>query len=142
MAPSRSGHPNRNLLVLAEENADIRRDYAHALREAGFAVTDVCSSDEALRAVHEQHPDVVITDLTLSDMDGVELTRELRSNPATRHIPVIGVSCRPTVDRYRVGRAGFAQVVVNPCEPEQLVADTRTVLAELRRRNVCREASP
>ncbi len=141
MAPSRSRDPNRKSLVLAEENADTRRDYAEALREAGFAVTDVCSSDEALRAVHEQHPDVVITDLLLSDMDGVELTRELRSNPATRHIPVIGVSCRPTADRDRIGRAGFAQLVVNSCAPEQLVADIRTVLADHRQRIVCHEES-
>jgi CheY-like chemotaxis protein len=133
MRRSRPREPNAASLILAEENADTRRDFVSALEEAGFAVTDVRRGEEALRAVHEQSPDVVITDLSLSDMDGVELTRELRANPATRHIPVIGVSCRPSGDRDRIGRAGFAQVVASSCAPEQLVADIRTVLADRRR---------
>jgi CheY-like chemotaxis protein len=138
MARSRPREPNATSLILAEENADTRRTYVSALEEAGFAVTDVCSSEEALRAVRDENPDLVITDLTLSDMDGVELTRELRANPETRHIPVIGVSSRPTADRERIGRAGFAQVLVNSSAPEQLVADIRMVLADRRLRLACR----
>jgi len=128
-------------LIFAEENADTRREYVSALKEAGFAVTDVCSSHEALRAVHEQQPDVVITDLALSNMDGVELTRELRADPATRSIPVIGMSCRAAADRERVGRAGFAQVLAGSCAPAQLVADIRMVLAQ-RRARACRIDEP
>jgi two-component system, OmpR family, response regulator len=137
MTRSRLRDPNRTSLVLAEENDGTRRDLVNALRGAGFWVKDVCRGHEALRAVHAHAPDLVITDLNLSDMDGVELVRELRSNAATRHIPVIGVSCRPTGDRERIGRAGFAQVVVNSCPFQQVVADVRAVLADRRQRPGC-----
>jgi CheY-like chemotaxis protein len=139
MARSRPSDLNRTSLILAEENAGTRRSLGDALRGAGFSVTDVCRGDDALRAVREEAPDLVVTDLNLSGMDGVELTRELRSDPATRHIPVIGVSCRPSGDRERIGRAGFAQVVVNSCTPAQVVADVRAVLADRRQRFGCRD---
>lgn len=122
-------------VVVAEEDPDLRQTFVTALTTAGFSVRDVCSGQEALRVAREQHPDALVTNLRLSDMDGVELTQEINSDPETRDIPVVGVSCVPSGDRERIAHAGFAQVMVNSCGPQHLVADIRGVLSEHHPRN-------
>lgn len=133
---SKSPRRKRKVLsvVVAEVDPSTRRTFVTALSHAGFAVVDVCSGHEALQIAREQHPDAVITNLQLSDMDGVDLTKQIKSDPETRDIPVVGVSCAPAGDRDRIGRAGFDQVMVDSCGPEHLLADVRGVLSDDRER--------
>ena len=130
MSRSRQCKTKRFSVLIAEDNPETRQAFAAALAEAGFSVTEVRSGGEALRVAREQHPDALVTDLKLPDMDGVELTRTITRDPGTCDIPVVGVSCGPSGDRNRIGLAGFAQVMVDSCGPQHLLADVRGVLGD------------
>jgi len=78
------------ILVVDDEPA-IRRFLRTALGAYGFSISEAARGEEALNAVATGHPDVVILDLGLPDMDGVEVTRRLRE---WSQIPIVIVSVR------------------------------------------------
>lgn len=81
-------------VVLAEDEPDIQLVARLALKRAGFVVRVVNNGHEALAAVREAAPDVVLLDWMMPDMDGPEACRQLKADPATSHIPVIFVTAR------------------------------------------------
>ncbi len=81
-------------VVLAEDEPDIRLVARLALKRAGFTVRVVNNGYEALAAVREAPPDVVLLDWMMPEMDGPEVCRQLKEDPATKHIPVIFVTAR------------------------------------------------
>jgi hypothetical protein len=74
---------------------------------------------------------VVVTDLALPGIDGVELCRRLRSTPTTSHIPIIALTGHSTEidDRERAVQAGSDAVLSKPCDPKRLIAELHRVLA-------------
>src|SRR6185369_16277337 len=91
--------------------------YGHTLAEAGDGV-------EALERVRERKPDLVITDLLMPNMDGEELMRRLRADPATKDMPAIiyTATYRAREARAIADRVGVRQVLAKPCEPDVIVA--------------------
>ena len=77
------------LILVVEDNelnAKLVRDYLGAM---GYRVIESTTAEEGLRMAREQAPDLVLMDIRLPGMDGVSALRELKRNPATRHIPVM-----------------------------------------------------
>ena len=81
-------------IVLADDNADMRRYVARLLREQGYAVTAVADGEAALASVREHAPDLVLTDIMMPRLDGIGLLSALRNDPKTRTLPVILLSAR------------------------------------------------
>ena len=91
---------------------------------AGHEVSDAGDGAAALRAVRETAPDLVVTDVMMPVMDGVELIRRLRRDPATAHIPVLAASGDTQL-------AGSADAVVpKPYDWHHLVAVADALLKE------------
>src|SRR5687768_16999106 len=87
--------PPRVLVV--EDEADIAGLIKHALERGGDAAVDIVGSgDAALRAVTDNVPDLVILDLNLPVLSGVEVCRILRARPATSRLPIIMLTARTT----------------------------------------------
>lgn len=81
-------------VVLAEDEPDIRLIARLSLKRAGFDVVTANNGVEALARVAEQHPDVVLLDWMMPEMDGPGACSRLKSDEATRHIPVIFLTAR------------------------------------------------
>ena len=96
------------------------------LRASGFEVLRAEDGPEALKCACERLPDLVVMDLELPGLTGIEVARQLRDKAETRHIPLIastGHSLPAKLDEAK--RAGFDQILIKPCDPGELVESIR-----------------
>ena len=91
-------------------------------------VLTAASAPEALERLATTHPDVLVSDIGLPDVDGYELMRQIRSNAEARGLPAIALTAfARSDDRTRALRAGFLIHVAKPVEPSELVATVASV---------------
>jgi|SRR6516164_2521686 CheY-like chemotaxis protein len=117
------GRPAHVLLV--EDDPDTREMYSRYLSYSGLRVTEARTGSRALERVREQRPDVIVTDIAMPEMDGLELSRRLRANGATHDLPIIAVSGQVS---ERAHEAGADMVLEKPCEPDRLLHAIEDVL--------------
>lgn len=116
------------VLVVEDEEA-ISNLLAYNLEKEGFSVSISADGDEALLAVEERRPDLVLMDWMLPNVSGIELCRRLRSRMETREIPVIMLTARgEEEDRIRGLEIGADDYVTKPFSMSELVARMRAVL--------------
>jgi CheY-like chemotaxis protein len=101
--------------------------FSHVLREAGLDVVEATDGLSALDAMSDATPDLVITDIAMPRMDGVELTRALRGQPAMRQVPIIAVSGEQAVFG-RARAAGCTAIVSKPYAADDLLRLVRQFL--------------
>jgi CheY-like chemotaxis protein len=118
-------------VLLVEDDRDSREMYALGLDLCGLRVTLAEAAGEALRHCARERPDVVVTDLTLPDMDGLALCEALARAPGTATVPVVALTGRSGGgDLARAAAAGVRRVIVKPCPPDELAEAIRAVLSE------------
>jgi len=109
-------------VLLADDNADMR-DYVVRLLGSQMHVTTFTNGKEALESALKEPPDLVLSDIMMPLLDGFELLRELRANPATRAIPVILLSARAGEEsRIHGAITGADDYVVKPFSANELLA--------------------
>ena len=118
--PTRTGTRRRLRVLLVEDSDDVREIYALCMRAAGWAVNAVSNAFDALEHATEASPDVIVMDLHMHGLDGVETARLLKNDPRTAHVPVI--ACTAFWREHQGGGHVFDGVVRKPCEPEELLA--------------------
>jgi CheY-like chemotaxis protein len=104
------------------------RGYVSAVvRRAGAEAQSAASVQEAIRAVQQHLPDVVLCDIAMPQEDGYAFLAWMRSVPWPRHVPVVALTAfgRPE-DRQRMLDAGFDDYVRKPVEPTELAAVIKT----------------
>jgi CheY-like chemotaxis protein len=114
-------------VLLVEDDRDTREMYHAYLSYSGMVVTEAESGRRALEQVAAHCPDVVVTDIAMPEMDGLELSRRLRARDATRDVPIIAVSGQAS---ERAREAGANVVLEKPCEPDTLLHVIEDVLKE------------
>lgn len=116
-------------ILIVDDSESNRYTASRHLRRAGYEVFEAATGQEALKAL-EKNPDLVILDVRLPDINGLELSRKLRQDPITRGIPILQVSATFTMsaDRVRGLDAGADAYLVGPIEPEELLANVRMLL--------------
>ncbi|MGW0450219.1 response regulator transcription factor, partial [Streptosporangium sandarakinum] len=113
-------------VLLIEDDAVIRASLTRALRDRGHAVASAAAALDGLRLAVEERPDLVVLDLGLPDLDGLDLLRMLR---AVSRIPVIVATARDgEAEMVRLLDAGADDYVVKPFTAAQLDARIRAVL--------------
>jgi PAS domain S-box-containing protein len=124
--PLQPGQPPRGHILLAEDNADMR-DYVGRLLREQWTVEPVPDGLAALDAVRARAPDLILTDVMMPGLDGFELLRALRADPALRMIPVIMLSARAGEEARVEGlQAGADDYLVKPFSARELIARVST----------------
>src|SRR6187401_752944 len=123
------GVDKTRVLVVEDEN-DIAGLVKHTLERSGDAIVEVAASgDQALKAASEQLLDLIILDLNLPVLGGLEVCRLLRSRPATARVPIIMLTARGTEsDRVTGLDAGADDYITKPFSLRELTARVRAVL--------------
>ena len=102
----------------------------NTLTPAGYQVRPADSGELALAAVAADPPDLILLDVRLKGMDGLEVCRQLQADEATRRIPIILISAFAEVKEWVEGlRLGAADYVTKPFQPEELLVRVKTHLA-------------
>jgi len=118
----------RKILVVEDETA-IRDMLVFSLGRAGYDVLGAGTAQEARSAIADSRPDVILMDWMLPGVSGLELTRQLKREPATREIPVIMVTARGQEDDRVTGLEGGADdYITKPFSPRELQARIKAVL--------------
>jgi len=119
--------PTRVLIV--EDDPDIAELVARYLEKAGFVTERAASGREALKAIAAKAPGLLVLDLMLPHVDGLEVCRIVRGNDATAAIPIIMLTARTEESERIVGlELGADDYLAKPFSPNELVARVRALL--------------
>jgi two-component system, cell cycle response regulator DivK len=117
-------------VVYVEDDCDNAYALTRRLGRRGFDVVVAGDGAAGIEEVRKSRPDLVLMDMSLPVLDGWEATRRLKADPATRDIPVIGLSSHAmTGDREAALSAGCDDYDTKPIELERLLAKIDTVLS-------------
>lgn len=128
LTDSRAGR-DRPLVLIVEDQSDLRQLYVQALTMSGFSVIEAGNGADAITHTSKHFPDVVIMDLSLPVLDGWEATRRLKDDSRTQHIPVVALTAHDgSGELQRATRAGCDWFVPKPCQPHDLIEEVRRVI--------------
>ena len=124
-------------ILVVEDDRDIGDLVSRYLEKAGFAVELLASGRDALRAIAERPPDLLILDLMLPHVDGLEICRAARASEPTAAIPIIILTARAEESERIVGlELGADDYIAKPFSPSELVARVRALLRRTHRQPV------
>ena len=109
-------------VLIVEDQEDNRRIIRDMLHHAGYQTEEVTTGEEAIAHVRAQAPDLVLMDVQLPGLDGYSTTRQIKSDPALRQVPVIAVtSFALTGDDLKAREAGCDDYIAKPYSPRRLL---------------------
>lgn len=119
----------REKILVVEDEKDIQELLQYNLAKEGYAVVPVTSGEEALRAARTESPDLVLLDLMLPGVDGLEVCRQLKRDPKTQGLPIVMLTARGEETDIVTGlELGADDYIPKPFSPRVLIARLRTVL--------------
>jgi len=124
---------SRPTVMVVEDEADIRELLRYNLEREGFAVEEAGEGAEALKMIERRVPELLILDLMLPGMPGLEICRKLRGAPATASLPILILTAKgEEVDRVLGLEMGADDYVVKPFSPRELLARIKGLLRRAR----------
>lgn len=115
-------------IMTVDDSASIRQLVTLTLKSAGYSVMEAVDGCDALEKLRGSKVNLVLTDLNMPNMDGIALTRAIRSNPGYRFVPVILLTTESQEGKKQEGRAaGATGWIVKPFRPEQLLQVVKKV---------------
>src|SRR5688572_29575183 len=107
-------------ILVAEDDAASREMLTAFLKLQGHIVLAAADGADAMAVASRFQPDVVITDICMPGLSGVDLCRQLHHDPKTRHVPVLAMTALSVDEREDVMEVGFEDVLAKPIEFDQL----------------------
>jgi two-component system cell cycle response regulator DivK len=107
-------------VLLVDDDRDSREICGEFLVVAGYEVVQAANGAEGVAAAIARRPDVVVMDLDMPVMGGLEAIRRLKAEPRTRALPVIVLSASAVVEHGNVARAGCPTCLAKPCDLDDL----------------------
>ena len=115
-------------VLIVDDDPDIQRLVSYNLSQAGFHVTTASSGRTALETVQKHPPDLIILDIMMPDIDGMEVCRTLRQRENSRRIPIIMLTARSEeIDRIVGFELGADDYVMKPFSPRELVLRVKSI---------------
>lgn len=116
------------LILIADDNPDIRA-YLISLLENEYNIIEAHNGEQALEAVREHHPTLVLSDVMMPIMDGFQLTRSIKSDSSIKHIPIILITAKAGKDALTSSfDIGANDYLSKPFSPDELIARTRAAI--------------
>jgi CheY-like chemotaxis protein len=119
------------LVLLIDDADELRVLISEFLGAHGFRVATAKNGFEGLRAAVESRPNIILMDLVMPGMDGLETTRLLKRQAVTAHVPIIaftGETLLPELSRFRA--KGFAELITKPHDPQELLTTLRRLMIQ------------
>jgi len=127
---------DRLLVLLVDNNADNREMYAEYLRICGFRVIACSDSVASVDFARSCVPDIILLELRMNRMNGVEVLTQIRKEPSLGHVPVVALTASVlSFERAAAMAAGFTELLPKPCFPEDLASAIRRIVAAAERRS-------
>ena len=119
----------RYRVLIVEDDADIRELIRYNLAQEGFIIEEAADGAQALERVKRRVPDLMVLDLMLPGMPGLQVCRQMRAERDTSHLPILIVTAKGTeVDKVLGLEMGADDYVVKPFSPRELVARVKALL--------------
>ena len=116
-------------ILAVDDSASMRQMVTFTLKGAGYDVTEAKDGQEALNIAKGNKFNLVITDVNMPNMDGITLTKELRTLPAYKFVPILTLTTEASAEKKMAGKqAGATGWIVKPFNPDQLLATVKKVL--------------
>lgn len=116
-------------IMTVDDSPSVRQMVKFTLSNAGYDVLEAEDGMDALNKLSVKSADMVITDMNMPNMDGIELIKQLRSKPEFKFAPIIMLTTESQDEKKQQGRAaGATGWIVKPFKPEQLIAVVKKVL--------------
>lgn len=116
-------------ITLIEDEPDIQEIVAYNLKREGFQVNTAFTGEDGLALIERKRPDLILLDLMLPGIDGLEVCRRIRSRTETRDVPIIIVSAKGEESDVVLGLGlGADDYIAKPFSPREVVARVRAVL--------------
>ena len=128
-SPGTAGGEARATILIADDEPALRALVAEVLGHLGYRVLAAATGDEAWRIVREQRPDLVLLDIKMPGLSGIEVCRQMRAQPPTRRIPVImvtGLDARQALEESLI--AGADDFLGKPIDALELSVRVRSLL--------------
>ena len=117
-------------VLVVDDNEDMCR-FLRSVLEPAYTVREASDGYEALEKIHLQQPDMVVTDLMMPNMDGLELTDRVKTNTATSHIPVILLTAKSAIEsRLEALKYGADDYITKPFSSEYLLTRIENILRQ------------
>jgi DNA-binding response OmpR family regulator len=117
----------RSLVLIADDDADILLLVRAVLERSGHEVVGASDGAEALASVRARKPDLVVLDIAMPEVDGLEVLRRLRADPTTSELPVVLLSARAqeadVVRGFAIGASAYLKKPFSPRELSEHVAE-------------------
>jgi two-component system, OmpR family, response regulator MtrA len=117
-------------ILIVDDDPDIRELVAFKLRQMGYSVRVEKDGELGIAAAIQEQPDLMLLDVMMPKISGIEMCRRLRENEATAHIPIILITAKTQeADVERGFAAGANDYIVKPFSPRDLVSRVENMLA-------------
>ena len=111
-------------VLLVEDNEDNLVVYRTILEHVGYKVIEARDGEEGVVRARQQHPDLILMDISIPKIDGWDATQRLKSDPDTRDIPIIALTAHALEeDRQKAVQAGCDGYLAKPVEPRRVVQE-------------------
>ena len=119
-------------ILIVEDDRTTRKILGLYLRSKGYDVVNAENGLEAMEKLGTENVNLVMTDLNMPYMDGIELTRKIRSQPALKHLPVLMVTTEADdEERQKAYEAGANGYLVKPVTADMVTDNIKNILAEI-----------
>ena len=127
-----SGQGGGRLILIVEDNEKNLKLARDVLQFHGFRTVEAVSGEEAVAMARQHRPDLVLMDIALPGIDGVEAARQIKADPALAEIPIVALTASVmAADRARLVEAEFAGLIAKPIDILQFPAQVLAYCAPL-----------
>ena len=117
------------VIMTVDDSTSVRQMVGFTLRRAGFEVIEAVDGVDAISQLDNAKIDMMIADLNMPNMDGIELIKRVRTKPQYKFIPIVMLTTESQEDKKQAGKAaGATGWIVKPFKPDQLIAVIKKVL--------------
>src|ERR1700733_3900267 len=119
-------------ILVIEDDRDISELISYNLEREGYEIACLYDGSQAIDFVHKRKPELIILDLMLPEVDGIEICRTLKSDPNTKHIPIVMLTAKSEEADMVVGlQMGADDYIPKPFSPKVLVARIKAIVRRM-----------